>query len=586
MTLPVVDYLNQNTRTEGEMKLALEDFLKGLKQVPGAGVTEQALTLSTDAITPAVGASGIISIDTEAAAAADNLANIVLTNVPDGSCLLLRIANNARVVTVKHLAGGSGQLSLRSGADLVMSATTQWLCVKRTGTLLEEQWRSGKEALKGATADGLTMTGGINEAVGNIAQHATLMDIFAVTSPSVLVGTGAAVVVTNFVAAPQGGPERSVYFLPGTTITHGGNISVLGNASYVIQSGDCARIRTITATTFIVEIIKQDGTAVVASPAYGLFRKVDPTIAAFTKTGAFTISTATTLYVEVAGLIRIIAASTAVTMPGSPAAGTDYAIWAKTDGTLEATSNFVTPPTANARKIGGFHYAPGGNATGVTGGDTTPAINAYSIWDLKFRPACPDPRGMSLVADGFWADIYLLGVDHPTNGTSKYNVTIADGSSPPKIPTKFGGNGSTAYGSLTWWECLEVLASSGKRPPSYSEFGALAYGTTEAASAVAATDPVSTILRAESTSKWGVMLSTGNLDVWGANFGGGTAGASWVANTGGRGSTYQLEHALILGGNWANGALSGSRCSDWGYAPPDSNHLIGGRGVCDHLVLD
>lgn len=267
MTFPAGNYLDQNTRTEGEMKLALEDFLKAVKQVPGAGVTEQALTLATDAITPAAGASGIISIDTEAAAAADNLANIVLTNVPEGSCLLLRIANNARVVTVKHLAGGSGQLSLRSAADLAMSATTQWLCVKRTGTLLEEQWRSGKEFLKSPTADSLTMTGGINGARGNITQHATTMNPFAATSPDTLDGTGAAVTITDFVAAPQGGIHRTLYLIAGTIITHGGSITVDGNMSYTVQAGDALELESVTTTTFRVHITKKDGTAVLASDA-------------------------------------------------------------------------------------------------------------------------------------------------------------------------------------------------------------------------------------------------------------------------------------------------------------------------------
>ena len=318
--------------------------------------------------------------------------------------------------------------------------------------------------------------------------------------------------------------------------------------------------------------------------AYGLFRKADPAIVAFTKTGAFTVSTATTLYAEVAGVVKTIASASVVTMPVSPASGTDYAIWAKTDGTLEATSNFVTPPTANARKIGGFHYAPGGNATGVAGGDTTPAINAYSFYDLKFKPECSDPRGMALVADGFWVDIYLLGASWLTNGTSAYNVTIADGSSPPKIPTKFGGNGTTAYGSLTWWEAAEVMRANGKRMPTYSEFAALAYGTTEATSG--GTDPVSTILRAGSTSKWGVMLSTGNLYVWGDEFGGPYGTAAFTANTGGRGSTYNLSNAVRFGGNWLDGAVSGSRCSYWSNAPTASGGDIGARGVCDHLILD
>lgn len=320
-----------------------------------------------------------------------------------------------------------------------------------------------------------------------------------------------------------------------------------------------------------------------SSANYGLFRKADPSIVAWSKTGAGTATTSTTLYVEVNGNIKTIASGTSITMP-SLSAGTDYAIWAKTDGTLEATSNHTSPPTANARKVGGFHYAPGGNSTGTSGGDTTPAINAYSMWDLKFRPACPDPRGMTLVANAFWTDIYLCGVDHYTNGTSKYNVTHADGSSPPKRPAAFGGNGTLTYSNGNWWNFAEVMRAYGKRLPTYSEFAALAYGTTEASSV--GTDQGSSVLNAAYTSKWGVIQASGVLYTWGDEFGGGAAGASWTANTDGRGSTYQMENAVRFGGAWTAGSNAGSRCSIWSVSPADSDGVIGGRGVCDHLLLD
>jgi hypothetical protein len=271
-----------------------------------------------------------------------------------------------------------------------------------------------------------------------------------------------------------------------------------------------------------------------------------------------------------------------VSMP-TPVVGTDYAIWCSTAGVLSATNNFTTPPSTGARKLGGFHYAAGGNATGRTGGDTTPAINAYSFWDLNFKPECPDARGMTLVANSFWADIYLLGVDHIVNGTSKYNVTIADGASPPKIPVQFGGDGTTAYTSLNWWEAAEVMRSNGKRMPTYSEFAALAFGTTEGASF--GTDPVNTILREAYTSKWGVMLSSGNMWVWGDEFGGGAAAAGWVANTVGRGSTYQMENAALFGSLWSDGSFSGSRSSLWSNSATLSHSTIGARGACDHLIL-
>jgi hypothetical protein len=316
----------------------------------------------------------------------------------------------------------------------------------------------------------------------------------------------------------------------------------------------------------------------------GLFKKADPAIVAWTKTGNFTVTTASTLYIEVNGVLKTIPSGTSVTMPGSATTGTDYAIWCKPDGSLEATTNHTSPPVANSRKVGGFHYAPGGNATAQSGGNTTAQINEYSFWDLKWRPACADPRGMTLVAGGFWSDIYLTGVDAITNGSSKYNVTMADGSSPPKVPTMFGGNGSTTYGSYTWFQAMELATAFGKRCPTQQEFMSLAYGTTEASSV--GSDQVSTILNAAYTSRWGVIQSAGVLWVWARDRGGPFAGASWNANTGGRGSEFNAPNAALLGGPWLSGSNSGSRCSGWFNAASNSSNDIGSRFVCDHLQLD
>ena len=316
------------------------------------------------------------------------------------------------------------------------------------------------------------------------------------------------------------------------------------------------------------------------------FLKADPSTVVFTKTGNGTASLKANTIAEVNGKVIQFTADTALNMP-TLTAGTDYAVYICDDGTVRADSNFSYPSgysTTTAYKVGGFHYAPGGHSGSPGGGNSTAQINQYSFWDLKFKPACPDPRGMALVADLFWSDIYLIGVDHLTNGTSKYNVTIADGSSPPKIPTKFGGNGTSAYGSMNWWETNEVLHSHGKRSPTYSEFAALAYGTTEASSI--GSDPGSTTWNATYISKWGMAQVSGNLWIWGDEFGGGAAAAGWTANTGGRGSTYQMENAVILGGTWNDTSNSGSRCSFWINSPTISYLNIGGRGVCDHLILD
>jgi hypothetical protein len=346
---------------------------------------------------------------------------------------------------------------------------------------------------------------------------------------------------------------------------------------------------SVTTEKLADESVTPDKLANSANSTWGLFRKLDPYTPAFVKTGNFTVSTATQLFVEVGGLVRVIAANTTVTMP-SATIGTDYAIWCRPDGTLEAASNHTSPPVANSRKIGGFHYAPGGNATAQAGGNTTAQINQYSFWDLKFRPAATDPRGMTLVADSFWADIYLLGVDHQLNGTSKYNVTIADGSSPPKIPTKFGGNGSITYASLNWWEASECAQSFGKRLPTYGQFSALAYGTTENSSI--GTDPISTSWASAYVSRWGVNQASGVLWTWGADFsfrpGAGVEG--WKNNAGNRGQLYLLNDiglvASIFGCDWDDAAISGSRSSAWFNVPWNSLGSVGARLVCDHLVSE
>ena len=317
----------------------------------------------------------------------------------------------------------------------------------------------------------------------------------------------------------------------------------------------------------------------------GEFYKADTSTVVFTLTGIDKLQIKAGTVVEVANQLVSFNLATYVTMP-TLTAGTDYAIYVGSDGVLIADSNFSAPTgynTSNSRKIGGFHYAPGGNASAQAGGNTTPQINSYSLWDLKWKPAAGDPRGMTLVAGAFWSDIYLTGVDWYTNGTSKYNVTMADGASPPKIPSAFGGNGSTAYANYDWWSASEVCIAVGKRLPNYREYSALAYGTTEASSI--GTDQVSTILNATYTSRWGVIQASGVLWTWGNEFGGPYAGASWVATPLTRGSAYNLSNAVLFGGSWGYGSYSGSRCSAWDVAPSGSASSFGSRAVCDHLIL-
>lgn len=302
-----------------------------------------------------------------------------------------------------------------------------------------------------------------------------------------------------------------------------------------------------------------------------LFSKLDAAQVCFTKTGAGTLSIKAGTSVTVYRYVTKYMADTAVAMP-TLTGGTDYAIYVCTDGSIRADASFTNPigyTTLNSRKIGGFHYAPGGNALARAGGDSIPAINEYSIWDLKYRPACPDPRGKAQITPTVWQCIYPLGVSHPSQGASKFSDTIADGLNPPPNYTTF-----------TRFDAAEVLSLYGLRLPTYAEFSAGAFGTTEAAAG--STDPATNILRAAFTSKFGIILATGNMWFWGAEFGGGEAAAGWVANTGGRGGTFGMENSAIFGGFWGDGANCGSRASAWNSSPTASTSSIGARGVCDH----
>ncbi len=152
------------------------------------------------------------------------------------------------------------------------------------------------------------------------------------------------------------------------------------------------------------------------------------------------------------------------------------------------------------------------------------------------------------------------------------------------MPDAFGGNGTTTYGSYTWYEAAELLASHGKRPPTQQEFMALAYGVDEETDA--GSDPGSTGLDAARTSKWGIMQATGNMWIWGANHGGEVDNTGWADNTEGRGESFYQPSAVRLGGNYDHGTHAGSRCSYWNRAPSNSTPNVGSRGVCDHMRLD
>jgi hypothetical protein len=131
-------YISNPARTNAEAKQALEDALAVQRQSPG-GAAEATLAIASGVVTPA---GGIHAVDTEAGAATDDLTNVAQSNLPNGSLLCLRGANAARTVTLRHGAGGTGQVLLADGNDLVLRNPQIFVVLKRTGASWEELTRS------------------------------------------------------------------------------------------------------------------------------------------------------------------------------------------------------------------------------------------------------------------------------------------------------------------------------------------------------------------------------------------------------------------------------------------------------------
>ena len=147
-TLPVSGYMSNAARTEGEMKTAFENLRDVTAELLG-GAVESELTIAAGAVTPT---AGVHSVDTEADAASDDLDTIAQTNHPDGRLLLVRCADNARSVVVKHASGGTGQVFLVDATAFTLSDTTMWLLLQRRTTSWYEVMRGHGANKAGARA--------------------------------------------------------------------------------------------------------------------------------------------------------------------------------------------------------------------------------------------------------------------------------------------------------------------------------------------------------------------------------------------------------------------------------------------------
>lgn len=109
-----------------------------IAQLPGAAA-ETELTVAAGTVTPN---RYLHRVDTESDAAADNLDNILLDNLPDGSRIRLRAENAARIVTLRHQQGGDGEIVLTNGEACALDDAGKWIILERRGTQWVEVLRS------------------------------------------------------------------------------------------------------------------------------------------------------------------------------------------------------------------------------------------------------------------------------------------------------------------------------------------------------------------------------------------------------------------------------------------------------------
>lgn len=345
---------------------------------------------------------------------------------------------------------------------------------------------------------------------------------------------------------------------------------------------------------------------------YSLFQKADIFTPAFKKTGAQTVSIKAGTRISAGGTVHYWATDTAVTMP-THSAGTDYSIWLKTDGTLEAvadsfgspaTTGDLTAPQAGAVKVGGYHYGLVGPTETVAGGsfstsgvtsaggsfgwtqtdvDKIKGINEFSIWDDTFKCA-GEQRGMAFdPIMKMWAAIYFMSDNPDTNGPSAYNTNVGSGTVLPYIPSAWGGDGVLKYSRLATFEANELVTAFGLRLPRYEEFMAFAFGVTEGQSLGGASSTITTTARqAGYTSRIGIEQATGHQYAIGGPIHS-VSGSDWSGV--GRGSIYAGGGQTLLGGSRDAGSYSGSRCAAFNSALSYSNWIISVRAAGDHLNL-
>lgn len=175
VAFPAAGAVQNAANTVPDQKTIFENWLAATKQLSGAAA-ETELTIAAGVITP----TGFQHrVDTEADAASDNLDQVALTNLPDGSEIRLVAENAARVATLRHLngtgtPGTNGEMVLTNDENFALDHAGKWIRLRRKGSQWIEVVRStvfGRRV--GATADAaaLRTLGDIQQATGSLTEN-------------------------------------------------------------------------------------------------------------------------------------------------------------------------------------------------------------------------------------------------------------------------------------------------------------------------------------------------------------------------------------------------------------------------------
>lgn len=126
MVARLADWTTSGTPSNATGRTNLELLRGNLVQSPG-GQTQEALTISSGAVVPT---GALCIVDTEGAAATDDLDTVTQTNLPAGSIVIIRSTDAARVITVTQ----AGNLLLRDAKSVVLRSSSHWVMLARVST--------------------------------------------------------------------------------------------------------------------------------------------------------------------------------------------------------------------------------------------------------------------------------------------------------------------------------------------------------------------------------------------------------------------------------------------------------------------